>query len=174
MGQAPFGLTWGATRAEIGKLGVTLTPTTDQSSGERYVATNLPMVIADIETVVLDLGFGGKLYRISAISRTYENDPYGTSVRARYEELVSLLKQKYGPGNETERTDENYGGDDWAYGLMKNKNWLFSIFESGSVSIEISCRSLRMSDPYWVMIYEESAGAAQETEAKAEHEKGAL
>lgn len=171
---APFGLSWGATKAETEKVGIVLTARSDESNGPAYMATNLPKTISDVESVALYFGFGDRLYKVAAFGKTYENDPYGTQVRSRYDELVKILEQKYGPGQASDFAADFYHGDNWTYGLMKKENWHYTDFESGGVSVQISCRSVEMNDSYWIIIYENESEAKIAGEARKKHEAGAL
>jgi hypothetical protein len=171
---APFGLTWGMTKEQIEGLGVSLTSQEDQSRGAEFVATKLPKMVEGANGVVIALGFGGKLYRVTVISNEYDNDGYGAQIGTRYDELVAVLTQKYGKGKAHDFTSSDYRGDRWAYGLWKNENSKYTTFETETLDIEISCRSQDMSDPYWVIIYDYKPGSELEEAAKKQHEKETL
>ncbi len=171
---APFGLSWGATKAEVEKERIVLNGHSDQSDGPSYLATNLPKTISDVVSVALYFGFSDRLYRIVALGRTYENDPYGSAVRTRYDELVKILQQKYGPGKASDFAAEFYRDDKWTYGLMKNENWHYTDFERDGLLVQTSCRSVSMSDPYWLLIYENDAESAIADKARKQNEAGAL
>ena len=172
--EAPFGLYWGMTKEELEAAGVKLVADEDTSLGAIYYATNLPKAVSDIESVRLFLGFGGKLYKVIAASRLFENDPYGVEVRGRYGELIQVLKDKYGAGKEHKFTAEHYDGNNWGMGIKTSENWLYTNFETKDLSIQISCRAQVSSDPFLVLVYEYKPGGVLEEQAQKEHEKGAL
>jgi hypothetical protein len=91
---APFGLKWGQTAEQIRAMGVKLTPQKADDGSDQYTAEALPMVIEDIEGIRLNFGFAGKLWKITAISKAFQNDPYGFAAKARYSELADALSQK--------------------------------------------------------------------------------
>jgi hypothetical protein len=52
----------------------------------------------DQEVTYLSFGFDDKLWRIAALSRSFDSDPHGNKVLSRYTELSELLAEKYGKG----------------------------------------------------------------------------
>jgi hypothetical protein len=96
--EAPFGLTWGMSASEVKALGVELSDFPQSDWGHSFSATKLPKVLGDAEMVVLSFGFNDKLWRIAAVSRSFENDPAGVATMARYNELDKILADKYGKG----------------------------------------------------------------------------
>jgi hypothetical protein len=71
-------------------------------------SSKLPKAIHDQEITYLFFGNDNKLWRITAISSSFENDPYGNGAKSRYDELVGILSEKYGRG-----TSVHQFGDDF-------------------------------------------------------------
>lgn len=172
--EAPFGLFWGMTKEDLDVRGVALVADSDTSLGAVYTATSLPKTVADVEAVRLFLGFGGKLFKVIAVSREYDNDPYGSEVQARYEEVAAVLKEKYGVGKEKKHIADMYDGNNWAFGLRSNENWRYTDYESNDLKVQISCRASGLANPFWVLVYEYKSGSELEEKAQKDHEKGAL
>lgn len=172
---APFGLTWAATKADVEKLGVAL-KSLDSKDGQRYSASGLPKILADAEAVVLNFGFQDKLLRIVAISKAFENDRYGGAVRERYDEIARLLGEKYGKGKSVHHTGSSIYKDPeyWVSGIRSGDNQHFTNFKSGGLSIQINIRADSSNDAKWILIYENDRLMKEFEQDKAKKEKGAL
>jgi len=102
---APFGLEWGMSTAQVKGLGVDLAERPEKEFGQTYTATKVPKILSDVALVVLSFGYDDKLWRIVAVSKNFDNDPYGSAVQSRYDELARLLGEKYGPGKQNQPSD---------------------------------------------------------------------
>jgi hypothetical protein len=96
--EAPFGLVWGMSAEQARAQGIELKSAPSMQFGVGFAATNLPKAIADQEVTYLSFGFDDKLWRIAALSRSFDSDPHGNKVLSRYTELSELLAEKYGKG----------------------------------------------------------------------------
>jgi hypothetical protein len=96
---APLGLVWGNSSSDARARGIELTEYSDSKFGKSFNANKFEKAIADQDQVLLSFGFNDKLWRITIVSREFSNDPFGSAVTARYNELVSVLSEKYGKPN---------------------------------------------------------------------------
>lgn len=126
-GGAPFALQWGMSVAQAQGLGVMLTKDSHKGFGASYVATNLPKMIGDVRAVLLSFGFDDKLWRVVAISKDFPNDPYGSAVQRRYEELAGDLAQKYGSGKKESGTSDEFYADPkhFVYAIQSGNAWYY-------------------------------------------------
>lgn len=173
---APFGLEWGLSKEEVEARGIKLTETPTNEGSQRFSATGLLKLVAGVETVIVDFGFDNRLWKVTAASEDFPNDPYGFKVKARYGELSDILTEKYGKGKATHHT----GGsiyDEARYflaGLNGGKSWHFTTYSAPGLSIELSVRAKDSDTGYWVLIYNNTELGKGYDKAKANHEKSAL
>lgn len=173
--QAPFGLAWGMSTKEVAALGVELTALRD-AEGASYSAKRLPKILADVEAVRLNFGFDDRLFKITAVSRDYKNDPYGIALKDRYQQLKSLLGDKYGKGSSIERLGKSIYSEPrhFIYGLYSGENWWLTTFENEIIEIELSARGSSSDVGYWVVIYAETEMKKTFEQALSDRERGAL
>ncbi|CAO4148949.1 hypothetical protein [Methylorubrum extorquens] len=174
---APFGLHWSATKEEIEKAQITLTPQKGDAFGATFRASGLPKVLADTENVYLSFGYDNKLWRIVATSKTWHNDKNGSQSLDRFNKLSGLLEERYGKGVEISSTPLNkymQETDKFSYSIYSNdrvqaKNWL-----TPTASIQLGIRAANMNDLYYLMIYENRKLGDAFSRAKSSKEKDAL
>lgn len=173
--EAPFGLTWGMSVGQVRALGIEITPLDDEK-GASFSATRLPKMLSDVERVRLNFGFDDKLFKIVAASKSYENDPYGLDVRARYGQLKELLGDKYGKGSSIERLGSSIYREPrhFIYGLYSGESWWLTTYEKGKVEIELSIRGLSTDTGFWVGIFTRTDLEEAYEQALADKERGAL
>src|SRR5262249_18497732 len=94
--EAPLGLSWGISSADVRARGVELAEYSGGEFGKGFTASKFEKAIVDQETALLAFGFNDKLWRIVIQSREFTNDPFGYSVLARYDDLANVLSEKYG------------------------------------------------------------------------------
>jgi hypothetical protein len=125
----PFGLTWGVTRAEVEGLGVQLTELPQDSGwGKAFSARNLPKALGDMESAVLAFGYDDRLWRVGAVSKSWENDGYGSRAVARFDELKGLLSERYGTGEPVMKRPANEfyeKPDNFTYGSVANSKYRY-------------------------------------------------
>jgi len=173
-GDAPFGLIWLSSKEEISSDAVVLEAIDDQTFGQTYAATKVPKVLADQQSTFLSFGFDNRLIRIAAIGKSNDNDHYGSSIRARYNDLQRILESKYGkPIKRVDSTDKYYSGDDYAIGLSSNKNFLASMYHATSITISLRGTANGTSTA-WVIIFEHDSGMADLEQHKKAKEKETL
>jgi hypothetical protein len=138
MPEAPFGLTWLASKEEVvaavGGLGKPFA----SDFGESYTVSRLPKELADQYYTVLSFGDDDRLIRVTAIGRGFGADEDGEKVRARYGEIKTLLEQKYGEGKSQDQIDKDYTGHRWKFGLHRQKNWMYTEFTRPDMRVELS------------------------------------
>lgn len=135
---APFGLSWGMSAEDVTKKGVKLSDKSTDKFGEQYSATNLPKMISDVETVTLYFGYNSKLWRIAAASELFQNDPYGSQVKARYDELNNVLSKKYGTGSRHHFRDDMWDEpDEFLMGLKTGRSWHYTNYDTETMFLQL-------------------------------------
>jgi hypothetical protein len=173
---APFGLEWGMSSTHVRALGVEIKDSPLKDYGSSYAATKLPKVIADIDAVVLSFGFDDKLWRIAAVSKPFANDPYGSAVRKRYDELASELAEKYGSGEQHHQLGQGFYGkaDTFVYALQTGNAWYYTNYTTSLVKIQISIRASEPSTGFYQITFENSPLQTDFEKSKKVREKGSL
>jgi hypothetical protein len=173
---APFGLTWGTTKSEILKLGVKLKEIKADNAGKRFSAKGLPKMITDVHSVFLSLGFNDKLHRVAAVSKDFENDPYGRELKSRYNKLAKLLTAKYGNGAKNHHTDTELYTEPSSFlmGIKNGRSWHYTDYSNEKVSIQLGIRASSSSVGYYLLIYQNKALEKGVKEQLKKKEKEAL
>jgi hypothetical protein len=173
---APFGLLWAASAADTRSLGIELKEFPKNEFGVSYVATKLPKILSDVETVFVSFGYDDKLWRVTAISRSFANDPSGISVRTRYDELVSVLAEKYGKGQSIHHQDPEMwkGPTEFVMGIKQGRSNWFTNFETNLLFIQLGIIAGASSTANWRIIMENKPLRANFGSSKKTHEKNAL
>lgn len=172
---APFGLAWGKSVAEIKALDVVLEPIEKTEHGVNFRASNLPKRISDLGHVVLSFGFQDRLYRVAAVSEEFENDPYGASVKSRYKSLKSILEKKYGSGQTNhQRSDLWNEPDEFLMGLKTGRAWHYTNYRTENVSIQLGIRAISSSSAVYIIIYEENSIKKEVLKQEKANEEDAL
>lgn len=175
--QAPFGLVWDASPDDVRKLGVVLVAQKKSTEyGAAFVASQLPKIISDIETVIVWFGYENRLWRIGAIGKSMGPDPYGNQLIARYNELSSALQGRYGRGKEVNIRDTEIWTrpSEYLSSLEQGRASRYTSFDSGSTNAELSIRASSSDEGFYVILFEYKPGAKQFREDKEKHEKDAL
>jgi len=173
---APFGLIWAASPADIRSLGIELVEFPAKDFGTSYVATKLPKIISDVETVFVSFGYDDKLWRVAALSKNFSNDPSGTSVRSRYNELISVLTEKYGKGKQSHFQDTTMwkGSDEFIMGIKVGRSNWFSNFETNLLYIQLGIIADDNSTAKWRIIMENKPLRENFGSGKKANKKNAL
>ncbi len=175
--RAPFGLTWGMSPDDIRKLGVRLTDSPGRSDyGASFTATDLSKVLSDTESVALFFGYRDKLWRIAAVGRSIGPDPSGNQAVARYQELVTVLSDRYGRGVETDIRDHQMwkGPNEYVMSLKQGRAFRYTNFPAPNVDVELSVRAAESDRAYYLILFEYRPGAREFEADKKLHEKDAL
>src|SRR5439155_3946956 len=159
---APFGLKFGMSKAEVKSMGVLLLEEKDGALGAEASARNLPKVLSDTEAVRLMFGFDDQLFRVGAVSKTWAHDENGYQAMRRFDEISSMISERYGKGKDIGYTPtETYYArpENFAYSISQNKRQHAQGWTVVQVTITLRIGSSH-SDTYCVLAYEDTARAA--------------
>jgi hypothetical protein len=173
---APFGLIWTMSAADTRTLGVDLKEIQPKDFGTSYVATKLSKILSDMQTVIVSFGYDDKLWRVAAVSREFKNDPSGISVRARYDELASVLADKYGKGHQTHSQDTRLwkSSTEFVMGIKVGRSDWFTNFETNLLFIQLGIIAEDSSTAQWRIIMENKPLRTKFEAGKKAHERNAL
>jgi hypothetical protein len=173
---APLGLEWGLSTAQVRALGVDLKDVPLKDYGSSYAAARLPKIIADTETVLLSFGFDDKLWRIVMVSKAFTNDPYGSAVRSRYDELSNELAEKYGRGEQHHQPGEGVyaEADKFVAALHMGNTWYYTNYTTNLLWVQLSIRAKDFSTAFYQIIFEHKALRSDFEKAKKIREKESL
>jgi hypothetical protein len=173
---APIGLAWGASSSEIQAKGVVLKEIEGTDFGKSFSASNMDKALADQSAAILSFGFNDKLWRVLITSRPFSNDPAGSAVISRYNELAGVLSEKYGKPNQVHKL----GGSIYAQsayflaGIRGGDSRWFSDFDTQSLFIQIGLLANDSSTGNWRLIYENKLLRRDFDASKRSREKGNL
>jgi hypothetical protein len=173
---APFGLIWTMSAADTRSLGVDLKEVSTKDFGASYVATKLSKILSDVENVFVSFGYEDKLWRVAAISKPFKNDPSGISVRARYDELGSVLAEKYGKGRQSHFQDTTMwkSSTEFVMGIKVGRSSWFTNFETNLLFIQLGIIADDSSTAQWRIIMENKPLRIKFEAGKKAHERNAL
>jgi hypothetical protein len=173
---APLGLVWGATSADVRKQGVELKDFSGSTFGKSFLATKVDRAVSDQGASLLSFGFNDRLWRILITSREFTNDPTGSAVLARYEELSSVLSEKYGKAREVHRLGSSIYSQPkyFVAGIRGGESVLYSNFETPTLSIQLGLIASDSSTSRWRLIYENKVLRKEFEASKRAREKGNL
>jgi hypothetical protein len=173
---APLGLTWGQTTADLQKQGIELKDFDSKTFGKSFLAMKVDRAVADQEASLLSFGFNDKLWRIVISSREFSNDPTGVAVRVRYDELSSVLSEKYGKAREVHRLGRSIYSESryFVAGIRGGETNWFSNFETPTLFIQLGITASDSSTSRWRLIYEHKTMRKEFEASKRKREKGSL
>ena len=174
---APFGLTWGAGVDDVRKIGVELKENQDTKQfGVSFEASKLSKVLSDQKWTVLSFGFSDKLWRIIAVSNDFSNNPYGTAVKDRYQELVGILAEKYGKPSSVHNLGSSiYSRPEYFLsGIQGGHSSWYSNFHTSELDVQLGIKATDRSTANWVLIFENKALRKTFESDRKEKEKGTL
>jgi hypothetical protein len=173
---APLGLSWGATVADLSNQGIELKDFEGSIFGKSFLAMKVERAVADQQASLLSFGFNDKLWRIVITSREFSNDPTGTAVRARYEELSSVLSEKYGKAKQVHQLGRSIYSESRYFiaGIRGGETSWFSNFETPTLFIQLGITASDSSTSRWRLIYENKAMRKEFEASKRTREKGSL
>ena len=171
--QAPFGLSWGMSTAQVKAIGVELTDVEGVDNGSSFTAMKLPKVLNDAQHVYLSFGFGDKLWRIAVASRNFDNDSTGVNVLTRYEELKGILADKYGKG-ESIHSLGRHTQEHFAMHIKRGEAHWGTRFNTPQTMIVLAIAAHDLSTTFWTLIFEEKTLADEFEKAKKANERGTL
>jgi hypothetical protein len=173
---APFGLKWGASIAQVEALGVKLSGKITGDYGVQFNAQSLPKVLSDAAQVFVAFGHNDKLWRIVVIGRPVANDPYGADLKARYNDLSAALTEKYGNGTQHHFQDTELWkqADEFMMGIKSGRSWYYTNFNTQDITIQLSIRAQSSSAGFYLLIFEHNFLRKEFDRDKAKKEKEAL
>jgi hypothetical protein len=173
---APLGLMWGASATEIKARGVELREAQVSDFGTTFFASRLPKPIADAATITLSFGDNDKLWRIVVKSRTYEADPFGHAVKARYQSLVEVLNEKYGRGTPHHQIDSEFwkAPNEFVIGIKAGRTKWHTDYDTPALLIEIGIVGANRDDASWQIKFEKKQLRSAFEKSKKIIEKDAL
>jgi hypothetical protein len=92
---AMFGLDWGMSPSSIEAMGVALTETSVQDNLHIYECDLLPKNYSLARKYLLAFDEGSSLVKIKMVTELISNDPFGKEGKERFDDLLSLFKNKF-------------------------------------------------------------------------------
>lgn len=172
----PIGLVWGSSSAEVQAKGVELKAIEGTDFGKSYLASKLEKALADQSAALLSFGFNDKLWRVLITSRPFSEDPAGSAAVARYDELASLLSDKYGKGTQVHRLGESIYAQSGYFvaGIRGGQSRWFTNFDTSNLFIQLGLTASDSSTATWRLIYENKIFRRDFEASKRSREKGTL
>ena len=175
-GEAPFGLSWGATYNQALALGVEMKKVERQGMTNSFVVTKLPKPISDFQDVYISFGDDNKLWRIMSYSTPQDDDEKATKAVRLYRKYYKLLNIKYGNAKESfspkitviekkykdmygkdkvdiTRIEEPIGGANFLSELQNKEATLFATFENGDVGSALTINVNDDDESYIIIDY---------------------
>jgi len=174
--EAPFGLKWGTSVADAEAMNLKINKIESKNEGNFYLVNNLSKSLIDIDRVYLNFGYNNKLWLIVAVSKNFENDPYGNQVLARYNELSNLLEIKYGKPESSHFLDNKMykSKDEFIAGIYNGRSHYFSDFNKQGISVQLSLGANSYSSAFFKLRYENIELSNEFKKDKNHNESGAL
>jgi hypothetical protein len=174
---SPFGLAWGMSSEEVRRTGVRLTDYAGRSEfGAAFTATDMSKVLSDTESVILFFGYKDKLWRIAAAGDPMGPDPSGSQAVSRYQELATVLSDRYGRGVETDIRDREMwkGPNEYVMSLQQGRAFRYTNFHSTNVDVQLSVRAADSDKAYYLILFQYGPRAREFEADKKVREKDAL
>ncbi len=174
--EAPLGLAWGASIAEIQSKGVDLKEIGATDWGKAFVATKIDRALSDQAAAVLFFGHTDKLWRIVINGRPNSDDPFGNNVLARYTELQGILTEKYGSPRQHHRLGGSIYKEPKYFisGVRGGETSWYSNFETSALTIQLAISATDSSTGNYRLIYENKDLQKGFESSKRSKEKGSL
>lgn len=160
-GEAPFGLSWGATYNQTKALGVDLKKVERKDSVNDFIVTKLPKPLADFRQVIVSFGEDNSLWRLSAYGKLIDDNASASKALHLYRKYYGLLERKYGNAKEfftpkiitvekkvkdeygrdkieIEKISEPIGGPNFLAGLKSGEAVLYATFEDEDVGAALA------------------------------------
>lgn len=160
-GEAPFGLSWGATYNQTKALGVRIERVEIKDYTNTFKVERLPKQINDFREIVVSFGEENSLWRILAYGRMFDDDNNVSKGLRLYRQYYKLLSQKYGNAKEfytpkvskvetlskdgygrdkidISTKEEPVGGDNFLQELQSGEASLYATFEDSSVGAALA------------------------------------
>lgn len=175
-GEAPFGLSWGATYNQTKALGVDMKKIERKDTPNSFIVAKLPKPLADFDQVVASFGEDNSLWRIVGYGAPAADDASASKVLRLYRRYYKLLNQKYGNGKEfftpkistLEKTvkdeygkdkiekiqkEEPIGGANFLQELQNKEAVLYATFEDDNVGAALTVSVNDQGQSYIIVDY---------------------
>jgi hypothetical protein len=127
----------------------------ERANGAILTASGLPKMLSDIRNVVVNFGFNDKLFRITATSAVFENDPRGVIVQQRYDELLTVLESRYGKVASHHENDGTYSSpNEFVMSLRTGRAFHYTEFRTAEVAVQLAIRAKDTSGTDYALLYE--------------------
>lgn len=132
----------------------------------RYKIQAVPVPRQDMDFVVVTATPAHGICKVTAISKDFPHDAYGTDILGEFDELKSALNQKYGPSKNFNFLKAGALWDEpreFAMALYKEERTLSSFWplevNSGPMAdnianISLTAKALNTDTTYWLLSYE--------------------
>ena len=152
-GEAPFGLSWGATYNQTKALGVDMERVERKDSVNDFIVTKLPKPITDFRQVIVSFGENNSLWRLTAYGRLLNlhlyrkyygllERKYGNAKEFFTPKITTVekkVKDEYGVDKvEIEKISEPIGGADFLAELKSGQAVLYATFEDQDVGAALA------------------------------------
>lgn len=174
--EAPLGLPWGVSTTELQARGIELKEIPTLDFGKSFIATKMEKALTDQSAALLSFGSNDRLWRIVINSRDSLNDPSGSNILVRYNELSSVLSEKYGKPRAVHRLGDSIFSQSEYFlaGIRGGKSSWFSNFDTPNLFIQLSIIASDSSTASWRIIYENKQLRKDFETSKRFQEKGNL
>ena len=104
------------------------------------------------------------------------NEPYGSAVRNRYDELSNELAEKYGRGEQHHHSGEGFyaKADEFVFSLNTGNAWYYTNYMTNLLGIQLSIRADEPSTAFYQIIFENKSLRSNFENGKKTHEKESL
>lgn len=136
-----------------------------------------PTPLDGAEFYVIGVTSDGLVHTVKVVSSNFDNDEYGSKVKARYEEIESLLTAKYGkPDKEFDFLLSGSIWDepkDFAMSLFKEQRTLSKFWKIAGTGVAIMIQAFgsSMSSTYLIVQYQDGALASPALDRKLSDSK---
>ena len=139
------------------------------------MASKFEKAIVDQDKVLLSFGLNDKLWRVVIVSRNFSNDPFGSAVLARYNELSNVLSEKYGKPKQNHRLGQSiYAEQRYFLTGIRGGESRWSSFSDADLRAMLLIGANDGSTGYWSLVYEYKPLGKVFEESKLTKEKGSL
>ena len=175
-GEAPFGMSWGATYNQTKALGVDMERVERKDSTNNFSVEKLPKPIPDFRQVIVSFGDDNSLWRLSAYGKLLDDNASADKAMLLYRRYHKLLAQKYGNAKEyftpkitvvekkvkdeygvdkieIEKIPEPIGGANFLAELQSGEAVLYSTFEDQDVGAALAVRVDENGKSYIIIDY---------------------
>jgi hypothetical protein len=175
-GEAPFGMSWGATYNQTKALGVDMERVELKDYANNFIVTKLPKPIPEFERVIVSFADDNMLWRLIAYGKPFDDDAQASKALKQYRKYYKLLSQKYGnakqffdpkvttiektieddmgrPKVEITYREEPMGGTNFLEELKTGEATLYATFEDREVGAALTLKINDEGQSYIIIDY---------------------